>query len=739
MAVSIAQLFVGVSADTSRAMSELGSFQGSLRNIASQLESTGAGISTAISAPIAAVGGSVIKFGADFEHALNRVRKTTGLTREDTDKLGKGILDLSASTAGGAQSAEDLAKVAEVAGQLGIEGADNILNFTRIIAQFSLATGIAGDQAAAQLEAIRLLTGVGPGQLENISSTIVDLGNKTAATESQINEFALRLGGALHTAGASVQEVLGISATLASLQIDPEAGGTAISKFFIDMASAAGGAGDAVDKNSKQVRESQERLTDLSNQLQVAVEAQKAFGRNTPASTVKANADAIERYKREISDTQSDLAKLNSTENKGVGSAEAMARVAGLTTDQFKELAKSNPTAAFEAILKGLANIKSTEGPAAEFQALSDLGINDARQIRAILALAENTDVLAKNIDTANQAFGDNTAAAAENAASMEDTTNKFNLLLNQIKKVIIEGWDALRPAILEAMAAFQTNVLPVLDAARQAFAGLPEPTRNFAIALGAILVVLGPALVLFGLLAASVAAISLPVLLVAGAIALLAAAWIANLGGIRETTASVVAFIGDQIGKIAAFWEQNGPTITAAAVGALNNIFIFAGRILSFFTTVWVLIVTIAERALREVGAFFNTFLLPPIQAVGQWIGQFILQPLLELLRFIGTLVEQSGLGGALGGLNINDMIRQGEAAIAGLSQGISAGGPGTANSVVVNINNPTVPDQTTAERFAQQVREEVERTLIASEAASSAPAPLLLPGNPLPFGGPF
>jgi hypothetical protein len=208
-------------------------------------------------------------------------------------------------------------------------------------------------------------------------------------------------------------------------------------------------------------------------------------------------------------------------------------------------------------------------------------------------------------------------------------------------------------------------------------------------------------------LLVGVLGAILSPIGLVLLAVGALAAAWLTNFGDIQGKTAAVVG----------------------AVMGIAEAIGNVVGRILSVFTTVWVLIVTVAERALREVAGFFG-FLLEPIQAVGQWIGEHVLAPLLELLRFIGTIIAQTGIGGALGGLNVNDMIRQGESAIAGLSQGVAAGGPGAANSVVVNINNPSVPDQTVAERFAAEVKAQVISALVQSEKESQAPPSQFLPG---------
>lgn len=728
--LNIASLFVGVSANTAPAVTSLNALEQTLRSTASRLQSTGAAMTTVLGAPVALAGGAIVKLGSDYETAMQRVRKTTGLTAEDTKALGKGILDLSTSTAGGARTAEDLAKIAEVGGQLGI-AKEGLLDFTRVIAQFSGATNIAGAEAAASLESLRLLTGVDPSQLENLSSTIVDLGNKTNATESQILESSLLLAGALHTAGASAQEILGISTTLASLHVNPEAGGTAISKFFIDMVSAASGAGGAVKDTSGKTRELQEHLQDLSTSLNAAQLAQTQFGRNTPAAAVAANTAAIARYKREIGDAQADLAKLDTAQTDAKGSAAAMARVAGITTDEFKALVKADPTAAFTKIVQGIKRISQTEGAGAAFGAIESLGVNDAREIRAMLGLAEGAGVLTSNIDIANAAFKDNTAAAVENALQMETVAAQFEILKNKIVEQIIAGWDLLKPHVEAAMRVFTDNVVPALYNARVAFAGLPEPVRNFGIALGVLLVVLGPVLVAVGLLAGALASLSLPVLGAAAAIAVLAAVWITNLGDIQGKTAATIQFIQDNWQKLAISIPILGPALILIA-GHFDEIKAAVGRVLSFFATSFLLMLSIADRVTREVGAFFTDHLLGPIQSVGQWIGEHILSPLVELLKFLQKIIAGTGLGAALGGFDIGEAIRGGELAIQKLSGGIAAGGPGTANSIVVNLNNPAVPDQTVAERLAAEVTKQVVDALVAAERAAIVPPLQGQPGVP-------
>ncbi|HLT11472.1 MAG TPA: phage tail tape measure protein, partial [Micromonosporaceae bacterium] len=86
-----------------------------------------------------------------------------------------------------------------------------------------------------------------PEDVRRLASALVDLGNSSATTESEILEMALRIAGAGRTIGLSEQQVLGFAAALSSVGIRAEAGGTAISRVFLEIDSAVSRSGDNLD------------------------------------------------------------------------------------------------------------------------------------------------------------------------------------------------------------------------------------------------------------------------------------------------------------------------------------------------------------------------------------------------------------------------------------------------------------------------------------------------------------
>ena len=425
MATSIAQMFVTVGADVAGAVAGLGQVESAMKRAGSNLQSVGGDLTKAVTAPLAIGAGAVVKFGTEFETSMARVAKTVDLPKAEIDALGLSLRALATTEAGGGKTASELANIASVAAQVGIEGQAGLLNFTRVVAQMSGATGIAEEAITTDLARIAAITKTPQEEYENLASSIVALGNTMAGTESEIIELTQRLAGALTTVGVSQQDILGIASAMTALGINAEAGGTAVSKFFTQMVAATNGTSGVTEEQTKKMREQQDRIADLSTSLQVAQERQKQFGRNTPAAQVEQTTAQIAKYERELAQAKSDMSKLQSASSGAGGSLAKFAGVAGVTIDQFKNLVQTDPSQAFVKIIQGIGKIRETSGPAGALSALEDIGIDDARMRDALLRLSLGTDQLTKGMGIANQAWAENTALSEENARAQDTVAAK--------------------------------------------------------------------------------------------------------------------------------------------------------------------------------------------------------------------------------------------------------------------------------------------------------------------------
>lgn len=100
-----------------------------------------------LSVALVGVGAKAFSMASDFESAFAGVRKTVDATETEFAILSDGIRKMSMEIP---SSANAIARVAEAAGQLGIEN-DNILTFTRTMIDLGQATNLGADQAATQL------------------------------------------------------------------------------------------------------------------------------------------------------------------------------------------------------------------------------------------------------------------------------------------------------------------------------------------------------------------------------------------------------------------------------------------------------------------------------------------------------------------------------------------------------------------------------------------------------------
>lgn len=202
-------------------------FQKSLSKLGKMAAVGAAAIGSALSAGAAAVA----KSGIGFESAFAGVKKTVDATEEQLAKLRSGILQMSTEIP---LAATEIAGIAEAAGQLGIK-TGNIEGFTRVMADLGVATNMTSEQAATSLARLANITQMSQENFDRLGSTIVDLGNNLATTESEIVEMALRLAGTGNQVGMTEAQIMAFSGALSSVGIQAEAGGTAFSKLMADM------------------------------------------------------------------------------------------------------------------------------------------------------------------------------------------------------------------------------------------------------------------------------------------------------------------------------------------------------------------------------------------------------------------------------------------------------------------------------------------------------------------------
>jgi TP901 family phage tail tape measure protein len=143
------------------------------------LMSVGAGMTKFITLPVLAAGAGALKVAMDWESAFAGVRKTVEATEPQLAKLEAGLRDLATQLPA---THEEIAGVAEAAGQLGI-ALPRIETFTKTMVDMGETTNLSADEAATAMARLANIMQMPQTQFERLGSTIVDLGNKGAATD----------------------------------------------------------------------------------------------------------------------------------------------------------------------------------------------------------------------------------------------------------------------------------------------------------------------------------------------------------------------------------------------------------------------------------------------------------------------------------------------------------------------------------------------------------------------------
>lgn len=196
-----------------------------------------------VGAGIAAGIGLATRAAINWESAWAGVAKTVDGSEAQLAALEGGLRELATTLPA---THGEIAAVAEAAGQLGV-ATEDIESFTRTMIDLGESTNLTADEAATSIAQLMNVMGTAPEDVGRLGSALVELGNNGASTERQIIMMAQRISGAGAVVGATEADVLALANALASAGIEVEAGGSAISKVLVNIASAAAEGGDAIE------------------------------------------------------------------------------------------------------------------------------------------------------------------------------------------------------------------------------------------------------------------------------------------------------------------------------------------------------------------------------------------------------------------------------------------------------------------------------------------------------------
>ena len=178
----------------------------------------------------------VIGAAAKFEKQMALVAKTTKMNREETKEYGAELLKLSSRLA---IARGELAKISIIAGQMGIRGQQNLLEFTETIGLMTRVSEISAQKAADGIASISVAFDLPIDAAVRMGSSLNELGNNTTANASKIIRAINKVGAGANALGLTFEETAATGATLIHGGIDPSAAGTALKTGFIRLRTEA--------------------------------------------------------------------------------------------------------------------------------------------------------------------------------------------------------------------------------------------------------------------------------------------------------------------------------------------------------------------------------------------------------------------------------------------------------------------------------------------------------------------
>lgn len=194
------------------------------------LEKLKSGASQIVATGLTAYGtiGKVIKDSMDFEESFADVKKVLD-EATDVSKLKEGVLDMSTWIG---FSADELNKIAFSAGQMGLKGEKNILQFTELAAKMGIAFDSTSEKAGEAMSNMLNIFGLNLDEVESLGDAINNLANNTNAKAMDIVDVLQRIGGSAKDFGLTAEQTAALGDSFIALGQSPEIAGTAIKNLL---------------------------------------------------------------------------------------------------------------------------------------------------------------------------------------------------------------------------------------------------------------------------------------------------------------------------------------------------------------------------------------------------------------------------------------------------------------------------------------------------------------------------
>lgn len=329
---------------------------------------------------------------------------------------------------------------------------DDITKPLQFAAAGTLALGVASGKAAMDYETaftgVRKTVDGTEEQLAAVDKGLKELSKTTPVSAAELANLAA-VGGQLGIeTGETGETILKFTKTMADMgaatNLTGEQGAAAMARFLNVMGESK----DNVDRVGSSI-------VDLGNHTATseAEIAEMALRMGKFGNTVGMNSAQVLGYSAALSSLGIEAQmggsaigrtwlSIQEAVSGGGESLEAFAKYAGVSAADFKKQWSTDPSGAFNSLIKGLSTTKDLT------KALGDLGIDNIQDKQAVMALANGYDLMTDCLNRSSKAYEENTALTNEANAAYNTTANKLKMAMNAVTNAGIEWGNVLLPEV---------------------------------------------------------------------------------------------------------------------------------------------------------------------------------------------------------------------------------------------------------------------------------------------------